>query len=681
MSTIHIYGINYTLPPVPQSSKILGFELPKKQQKWRRQPLPAIFDDLDFDAEGDPVYTEEQLKWINEEVDKFERGIWFYNNGAPTYITGLNYFYLQYWTLENGDPPEYRACDRRYFYFQDYCEKQSYIDGIIRSKKRREGATSQATADQVLTAITKKAAICGIVSKTNVDAKNAFQLMVRPAYKALPIMFKPDCMDEDSMTEFFFIKSKRKTKVKKGVKRQAVEDSYGLGSKIYYGPTALNTFDSGRQTKPLIDEGGKWPIDVPINEYWPIIRKTLKKGGRRVGFALMPSTSNKLTKGGKGFKLLWDESNQFERKETGSGMYRYFTPSDEGYEPYIDEYGESITSKPTIEQAKWMREHYGASELQCSMSAKEFILYQRSLIKNPTMLAEAIRMEPLNEKEAFDFETSDNIYDMQAILDQKQALKDNPVPLRQVSFFRKLDGEVDWKPDPAGHWWIYKFPEETEVRAYVTERGKRKPANKGKYVLVADPFKNTIVTGKGSNGAAIVGSKINPFDEANTGLPMGFFLGRPKLRRDFHKQMLYAAEYWGCEIGYESDYDDYIEFLEAEERMGYAMGRPDQTIDPNRKRKKDPNNPEYGMKSADGFTYSMMIDRSQVYVSNYCWKIKFMPILDQLEEYDHDERTLYDAVVALQLFSVAISEPIQKKKEKPKPKKALIKTYQINYGK
>jgi hypothetical protein len=185
------------------------------------------------------------------------------------------------------------------------------------------------------------------------------------------------------------------------------------------------------------------------------------------------------------------------------------------------------------------------------------------------------------------------------------------------------------------------------------------------------------VKGPGSKGCGAIGTKINPLDPENTGMIIALFYGRPKLKREFHKQQLLMAEYYGAEMNYESDYDDYIEFLIGEGKMGYAAERPVNTYNPAQNKKRNPEKKEYGMKSADGFQYAMMIDRSQTYVILYCHKIYFMIILDQLEEYDPEERTKFDAAVVFQLFTVVISDPVKPPKtEKKKPMK-IVKTYNL----
>ena len=132
-----VYGITYKTPDIPKRIS--------KGNKFNRIQIPQAFEELEFDDDGNAVYSDEQAEFIKSEWTKINNGYWFYNNGEPTYITGLHYFYLNYWTLEDGNFPDYRDVDRRYFYYQEYCEKLPQCYGIIRIKKRREGATSQAT--------------------------------------------------------------------------------------------------------------------------------------------------------------------------------------------------------------------------------------------------------------------------------------------------------------------------------------------------------------------------------------------------------------------------------------------------------------------------------------------------------------------------------------------------------
>ena len=208
-----IYGIKYELPEKPKLIEIGNSELDKEEQYFRLTQLPDYLRDVEFDDNGNAIYNEQQEEFIVKEIKRINEGYWFFNYGEPTYITGLHYFYLNYWTLEDGSKPDYREVDRRWFYYQDHCETLNHCFGIVRIKKRREGATSQATCYLVWKSITKKKSFCGIVSKTGKDASDAFIYMVMNGYRSLPVYLKPRAEDEDTKTELVF-REKKSRKIK-----------------------------------------------------------------------------------------------------------------------------------------------------------------------------------------------------------------------------------------------------------------------------------------------------------------------------------------------------------------------------------------------------------------------------------------------------------------------------------
>ena len=63
--------------------------------------------------------SEFKNKWVDyieNEFDCRENGIWFMNNGVPTYITGSHYMYLQWSSIDVGYP-DFREANRIYWIF------------------------------------------------------------------------------------------------------------------------------------------------------------------------------------------------------------------------------------------------------------------------------------------------------------------------------------------------------------------------------------------------------------------------------------------------------------------------------------------------------------------------------------------------------------------------------------
>ncbi len=350
MLAVDIYGSLITLPENKINDYVETWDTSNpKLQYWRRKELPEIFDYISYDSDGNAILSHEQEEYAAIEVSRCKNGFYFFNNGILTYITGKNYFYLQWWKLEDDIYPDYRDADRRYFLFLDYWEGILWCLGIGRGKKRREGASSQATANLIYECIFYTNSNCGLVSKTNIDSRDTFTDMAAFGYNQLPIFLKPRQLNRaDSVTELVFA-----AKIVKG------ENAAGKGhrSKINYRAPVENAYDRGRMSRILADEGGKWPLDVKFSKFISKITKTMVKGAKRVGFCEAPSTVNELTKGGGAeFKKFWDGANQFKSlfKKTPNRFVTYFTPAHDNYEGFIDYYGDSVIDEPTEEQYEFL---------------------------------------------------------------------------------------------------------------------------------------------------------------------------------------------------------------------------------------------------------------------------------------------------------------------------------------
>ncbi|MGI9214106.1 MAG: hypothetical protein ACR2HS_00065, partial [Gammaproteobacteria bacterium] len=166
---ISIYGTNVKLPPKPPLEEFLYYNLDKKEQKWTKTNLPKYFDKVQYQKNGDLVLTLAQEQYAIKEVQRCKNGVWAIIGGKERYISGKYYFYLQYYTLEDGNSPDFREADRLYFLFLMYWENIDWCLGNIRTKKRRQGASSQSCSNLLYEAIFYKNSNCGLISKTKED--------------------------------------------------------------------------------------------------------------------------------------------------------------------------------------------------------------------------------------------------------------------------------------------------------------------------------------------------------------------------------------------------------------------------------------------------------------------------------------------------------------------------------
>lgn len=679
-----IYGTKCKLPDVPPHEKILNWDKPKDEQMWAREELPSFFEKVEYTKSGDLILTEEQEDYAITELEKCKKGIWVYINGSSFYIPKKYYFYLQWWTLEDGSRPEYRDCDRRYFTFLEHWENVPWALGVIRSKKRREGASSQATSNLVYEAIFYKNSNCGLVSKSNEDGRATFTEMVAYGYRQLPAFLKPKQINrEDSVTELVF--AQKASNVKEGFADAQKEDE-GNRSKINYRAPVLNAYDRGRMSRLLLDEFGKLEKEIQASQLFAIISKTLVKGVKRVGFVEMPSTVNKMSKGGSEFKLLWENADVDKRTPTINRLVRYFSPSFDGYEGFIDQYGFSVINSPTPEQKKYLVDKWVVtdengvtiseiSEEDIELGAKAYILKRREG-RTGDDLEEEIRMNPCNEVEAFMSANADCIFNVVKLNEQIERLKESPVPKRKIIFYRdEINQSIRWRDARDTETFAWEFVSDLnlkgEVNKHYYDNGTKRPGRIDIGVIGVDGYSNS-QGGKryGSKASAWVYSKYDLRDPLNTGLFTGHLYGRPNEKEELHNQIILAAEYLGYQVYYEFVADDYYTYFKNRGKLGYLAKFPLNAIDPS-KRKKDNVERHYGFPVTD-FAMTKQNDSMISYVEHYCEKIYWLELLEDLKNFEPSKRTPSDRTVSAMIALVAGLEPIYKP---PPPQTPLVKIY------
>lgn len=676
MLSVDIYGTLIHSPDAPLDTLIEGWGLPKSEQYWRRKELPDYFDNIQYDADGNALLTNEQEQYAAIEVSRCKKGYWFFNNGIPTYLTGKNYFYLQWWKLEDDIYPDYRDADRRYFAFLNHWELILWCLGIGRGKKRREGASSQATSNLIYECIFFTNSNCGLVSKTQTDSRDTFIDMVSFGYNQLPVFLKPRQLNRaDSVTELVFA-----AKMAKG----GVGGKKGQKSKVNYRAPVENAYDRGRITRILGDEGGKWPVDVKFSKFISKVSKTLIKGAKRVGFAECPSTVNELTKqGGAEYKKFWDGANQFKSggKKTKNRFVTYFTAAYDNYEGFIDKYGMSVIDAPTEEQYNFLVNKWVVkdpitgdtiseiSEEDIKLGARAYI-YSRRVGLTGELLEEEIRQNPCTVDEMFEAANTDCAFNSYNINRRIKELEENPVYLRKILYYRDLDQIVKWRDTTANeenfHWRMTanKFPMDDNTNRYTFDGRLRQPNRTDIGCITVDGYSNSQGGRKyGSKASAWIGLRPDILDPYNTGKAIGHLYGRPAVKETLHEQVMLAAEYWGFKCWYEHNADDYLSYFRDRGRVGYLGSYPLSTIDPTKREEADrwkgfPTTP---------FSLTKQLDTGIAYFEHYCGLVDFIELLENAKIFDPYNRTSYDTVVSFLMLLVVLMEPIRTPKPPAEP--------------
>ena len=96
---IEIADLFIQLPAVPPKNEILYHDRSKEEQRWQRQDMPTELSRIGSMDEWYDMPKEFKAKYesyIRSEFERRNNGMWFFNNGEPTYLTGAHYMMLQW---------------------------------------------------------------------------------------------------------------------------------------------------------------------------------------------------------------------------------------------------------------------------------------------------------------------------------------------------------------------------------------------------------------------------------------------------------------------------------------------------------------------------------------------------------------------------------------------------------
>mgnify|MGYP003110380778 CR=1 FL=1 len=567
-------GLLIVLPKKPKRSEILFHEEPKELQLWRRLPMPEELQrirSMDEWFEKPAEFRSKFRVYIEKEFQRRRNGVWFYNNGVPTYITGRHYMFLQWSKIDIGYP-SYLAFQREIFLHMAACEADPRCFGQLYTKCRRSGYTNICSAVLVDEASQVKEKLLGIQSKTGKDAQeNIFMKKVVSIFRGYPFFFKPiqDGTTNPRMELAFREPSKRITKNNKTSYR-----GDALNTVINWKNTTNNAYDGEKLHMLYLDEAGKWEKPTDIREAWRIERTCLIVGKRIVGKAIVGSTVNPMNKGGKEYRGLWNDSNPNERNANGrtrSGLYRIFIPAYEALEGFFDEYGNAVIEDPdendTIQ---------GIDGEVIESGSKSYLKNERKSFKdNPSELNEITRQFPFTEDEAFRDSIESSLFNIGKIYQQiehNDELYPNPVVTGNFTWKEK-DKEVVFSPTPNGRFKVCWMPESNERNICKLERGKRVAPFPEYGCGGVDSYDlDATVDNRGSKGA------LHMYNKFNMNRPSNMFVveyaSRPDLASIFYEDVLMCAFYYGYPLLVENNKYGIVRYFESRGYDGYLMDRP-----------------------------------------------------------------------------------------------------------
>jgi hypothetical protein len=626
-----------------------------EEQYWEKPKWPSDYNKKARREKEiqktDPEYFDPELKeYRAREWHRRLYGAWFMNNGKPTYITGLYYFYLAHWIIDIGSP-EFRIADLEKAYFWDYCVEDPLCYGMVEMTKRRAGKTYFGSC--ILYEYTSRTsnAHAGIQSKTGPDARLVFSEKLIQPWRKLIDFFRPDydqSKGDVPKTELRFFKtSKKGSKVSEeyneGTELESWIDFYNSGS---------HAADGQKFKRYMRDEVFK-TIEADIIVSHRVIKPCLEDtSGNIIGKGLYTSTVEEMEGFLDKYIKLWEDSDMTKRDKNGktkSGLYRWFTPAQKLM--HVDKYG-----YPEVKRA--------LQEIENTIASYD----------DPREISDFIRKNPRNWKEAFKAGGDNCLFDPLKIEDRLSTLffkKDDELYDRYNLIWENEDQKelkkVKLVKSRNGRFRFIKGFEKLFIGNDVHRRGSQfLPKNQLRFVIGVDPYDhNRTKDGKFSMGAAAIFMKYDPLLPETSENFIGYYLGRPAQSAIFYDDILKLCHYLSCQMLYEDNKpkigDHFIDqgygaFLVRDEK-----GHP-------------------GI-SGSTKTHQVIAEHIEAFIDEHCHRVEFVDMLNDWLKLDLEDTTKFDLGMATGYALIAASKIQRKEKLLNKLKNTspsgLVRKYRI----
>lgn len=693
-------NLQIMLPKVPAKKDILFSRLPQEEQYWRRETPPSGLS---------PDNEDEYVEYILLQFKRRREGVWFMNNGIPTYLTGAQWMGLQ-WNkmLDTGGYKEFRLAQANMYYFTKACILDPRCVGELFVKGRRTGFTEEILDHIVDDSTSMKNALMGMTSKSDVDAAEAFW-KYSYTVQNLPFFFVPVVkgkIDDKNKMEFGKVSDSSKAAKQK---RDNNTDDY-LNTKVDYMPNITLAYDSKKLVRYLCDEAGKREKPSNIIDHWNNVKPTMVTGGRVVGKCFMGSTLNPLDKGGREFQQLYYGSDVTKRNDndrTATGLYSFFLPAHMNMEDYTDKYGVCHT---VLSPGEFFFNAQGQKKTQGSLQFLENE-FKSAKSMGGKVYNNTRRLDPVTIEDAFRDELQSSLFDIEKIHAQINFNRNTNIESNLVrgNFSWKdgvKDSSVVWNPTPRGRFLIAWIPplelRNKSITKPVFGQLTKCPSNDFG-AFGCDSYDQTAVVDakliETENGQEYnIGSKGSV--HGLTGMSLGnvpsnfFFLeyvARPETADMFFEDILMACVFYSLPILVENNKKLLLKHFKNRGYRGYCINRYDKSINRLSVDEKElggiPNSSpdiinqhwvsiESYIRNYVG-EYFQGEDPSPIRTEGEMGSMPFNRTLMDWLKFNVKDRTKFDASISSGLAILAVNRHLYSPKEERKPFSLKLKTYRI----
>lgn len=551
---------SYQLPAVPDEKSILFYDAPVKEQYWK---TPHSKSSLKWLTERGEIRNVKQMsekdrqEYINFWRKAWHEGLWFMNNGTPTYLCGENIDHLVFNKFKSSNFI-YLDAQRERFYFRDLTNKDVTCDGRCWVKGRRVGITAEQITANVRVLNSDFANHVAVQSDTHDKAKIS---LLSPLIEVH--IKRPKWMREN------FYSSNGK------VPRASLElidivlredENYPLGGTARSFPSTPKSLDGLEFMLVTMDELSKW-IDISPYETFEINKKTIVNPGKRGKLDALSTTgdSKEAQKAVKDWHKLISDSNPKvlnENGKTNSGLWYYFVSY--------------IHSLELLELLPAIKDKYGFINKEM---AEEYIWNDvKKYPKDSKEYVYALYKQPMEMRHALLTPTGQGYFSKIRITNRLDALRGLPndhKPYVIGALEEDTNGKIYFESNEArrircekegiiyeaGRWKIALHPY-FSMENNIDTRNRFRKSRDGVFFPPINPegnigydpirYKKADTSSASLSDAAIIAYKKHDyFNSGESNQYCALWLGRTDDPTDTNKEVIKACKYWGYPVMHE----------------------------------------------------------------------------------------------------------------------------------
>ena len=566
--TIQIGEHTYVTPPMPAKEEFLFWENKPEDQYWRRGELikefPKEFFDwhdeqteaghgVELDAKkteyisGKLVSIDKELSALifdkesetgrvglmEREMRRRVHGVWFFNNGEPTYLTGDHYAILMWLPMLGGtnrvevgsEYGQYYQFQRDACYYFEICEKIEYARGGVFVKPKKTGLTRLVALICLNRAMTRAQKNIRVMSITEDTAKESIMKPARYAADKVPNVLMPSRSKQNEGEILFGPPDGARGALRKRKTARPIEYLHTMYCTV---PTRREAFDTLTNYIAFTDEFPKIKESTYPAELLEATLPTVKEGlSERMGTIFWVSyVPEKTDKSFLQSRQIYKDSKLRTRKtnpvtgepygDTNSKLICHTLVASEGMFGCCDKYGKPILSR-VLEEIRKEIEDCNGDPIKIQAARRQYPMTEQDPWKetgreetpfdNVRLSAKAEVLEDLQSVSAFPYKDFNLSFEKMPVKkkDSEHFNFEGSIRMKWITDEEKNAGaghgrwkwiRPEWTPD----WFLEKHLNKVKKDP---KTGMLMPNRDAPFFISIDPTKYRISknTGKGSKNA------------------------------------------------------------------------------------------------------------------------------------------------------------------------------------